>query len=403
MTSAHDHVSRLCSVRPDRRPGSAGNVEATRYVAEQLEQLGWKTELQEFDCLDWTTSGGEIAVGPVVVPLVPSPYGEGTPMARQPDLMAEGVLAAAGSREDLASCDEGTILVLHGQLTERPLTPRGYPFYSSAEDEELLDLIEAARPVAMVSVTGRYPELCGAVEPFPLIEDGSFPVPAADVTPEVGRRLLELAGEQARIELRSRRLPARAENVVARRGPHQGRITVIAHLDTKPGTPGALDNASGVAALLRTAELLADSPVGASGVELLAVNGEDYYAASGELRWLQDADLDQVALAVNIDGIGLPSGPSAWSLYNCSPELEARLRGLLTGSTGLVEGPPWYQSDHGIFAMRGRAALAFTSSDMETALGTVAHSPDDTPEGLDLERIDEVAEAVARVLATGAG
>ena len=44
----------LCVDRPDRRVGSAGNQAATRFFAEALHSFNFRTESQEFGCLDWT-------------------------------------------------------------------------------------------------------------------------------------------------------------------------------------------------------------------------------------------------------------------------------------------------------------------------------------------------------------
>ena len=66
------------------------------------------------------------------------------------------------------------------------------------------------------------------------------------------------------------------ENVVARRpgaDPGAPRALVGAHLDTVRGTPGADDNASGVAGVLETARLLRNG--GASAVELAVWNLEE--------------------------------------------------------------------------------------------------------------------------------
>lgn len=394
VTTVMEHLTSLCSVRRDRRPGSVGNLAATEYVAATLRRLGWATELQWFDCLDWESDGGKLNVAGQDYAVVPSPYGSG--------VSGEARLVTASSLEELSGREaEGAVLLLHGELTGRPLTPLNYPFYSSPEDEHLMRLIETARPLAVVAVTGRYPELCGAMDPFPFIEDGSFTVPVADVGPEVGEQLLKHVGANVHVVLNARRRPARAANVLARRGPQHRRVTVVAHVDSKPGTPGALDNATGVAALLLVAEALVGEVFdGDAGIELLVVNGEDYYAASGEVRYLQGTDIDDVLLAVNLDGVGLPEGATAWSLYGCPPELDARLRGVLAETPGILEGPQWFQSDHAIFAMRGRPALAFTSSDMQTALGMVAHAPTDTPDGVDTPKVKEAAAAVtAAVLA----
>ena len=389
---ATEHLVQLCSVTPDRRPGSAGNLAATDFVAERLRELAWQPEMQWFDCLDWESAESEVEVGGRVWEVAPSPYSTG--------VSGSGPLIAASSKAELAACRaSGAVLVLHGPLTDQPLTPRGYPFYSSDEDEEVLDLIESAEPRAVLAVTGKYPELCGALDPFPFIEDGSVQVPAAAVGPDVGRHLLAHIGQLATVDLRASRRPARAANVLARRGPQGRRITVVAHVDTKPGTPGALDNGTGVVALLMVAEALADEPFdGDVGVELLAVNGEDCYAAPGEVAYLSDANLDDVLLAINFDAVGLPHGPTAWSLYECSSELESLLRRELVDRPGLVEGPPWFQSDHAIFAMHGRPALAMTSADIATALASVAHAPTDTPDRVDMGAVHTAAAAVAAVV-----
>jgi hypothetical protein len=275
------HLEALCSVVPDRRPGSVGNDEAVALAAKAMEGSGWAVELQDFDCLDWETDGGKLTIDGATIDLTPGPYGLG--------VEATGPVRVLRTLQDLEQATlAGSIAVLAGDLASEPLTPKAFPFYGSDEHAEIIRLLEAGAPLAVVAVTGKYPELCGAIDPFPLIEDGDFEIPAASVRPDDAGPLLDGEGEIATVEIRSRRIPSRARNVVASRGPQSPRLTVIAHIDTKPGTPGAVDNATGVVVQLLLAELLdparhPDLPI---GVELLAVNGEDHYAAPGELAWL---------------------------------------------------------------------------------------------------------------------
>lgn len=56
--------------------------------------------------------------------------------------------------------------------------------------------------------------------------------------------------------------------------PDRPRVLLGAHFDTVPGSPGADDNASGVAALLEAARLLADVPTAAT-LELVAFDLEE--------------------------------------------------------------------------------------------------------------------------------
>lgn len=395
-TVAMEHVVALCSVQPDRRPGSTGNHEATAYVEGVFTAFGWTVLLQDFECLDWDSEGGVIEFGGRAIELTPSPYCRGVAGA--------GPLRIVDTIGDLDRPDlAGTIVVLTGDVAGAPLTPKGYPFYASERDADIIERLEQAGPLAVIGVTGKHPALCGALDPFPLIEDGEFTVATANLRADDAAPLLAADGATASIRIDATRVPARARNVVATRGHRTRRVTIIAHVDTKPGTPGAVDNAAGVAVLLLLAELLGPSrhPELAVGVELLAVNGEDHYAAPGELAWLASQDdLADVVLAVNIDGAGFKGGGTHFSTYNLGHALTQHIAGVLEGSSGIREGPEWYQSDHAILAMRGRPALAFTSADLDRLLAEVYHSPADTPDVVASDRVVEIAEALETLVTT---
>lgn len=393
--NARDHLDALCSVVPDRRPGSAGNQEATAYAADVLVNAGWNVSSPEFDCIDWNTDGGLLTVDGRSVALTPSPYGIGASVA--------GRLRVLRDRTDIDRRDlAGSIVVLSGALASEPLTPKAYPFYSSDEHAAIIRTLELAAPVAVLAITGRYPALCGALDPFPLIEDGDFIIPTANLRPEDAAWLYDHDGAEAGVEIRSERWPARARNVIATRGANAPRVTVIAHIDTKPGTPGAVDNAAGVLVLLMLADILSPKrqPQLPIGIELLFVNGEDHYAAPGELHWLavNEGRLDDVVLAVNIDGAGYRGGRSAYSTYNLGPTLAGHVESSFAHRASLVAGPQWYQSDHAIFAMRGRPAVAVTTELIDEMLETLFHSSSDTPKQVDTELLVDVADAIARLI-----
>ncbi len=391
--SARGHVAALCSVAPDRRPGSDGNQQATNYVEEILNGAGWTTTSQKFECIDWRTDGGTFEVATSSIEIDPSPYGR--------PVDTSGPVRIACTLDDLSNSDlSGAVLIVDGELSAEPLTPRGYPFYENQGHVEILDALESAQPAAIVALTGVYPELCGAVDPFPLIEDGRFPIPVAAIGRQDGRSILGAEGRIAHITLRSERRPARARNISGTRGPQDNRILVIAHIDSKPGTPGALDNASGVAVLLLLAELMANQPTDMPvGVELLAVNGEDNYAAPGEVAWLDEHGdgLADIPLVINIDGAGYRHGTTSFSTYNLNPEADAFVKAQFV-RTRLQPGPVWYQSDHAIFAMRGRPALAITSEPLADIMATVFHSAADTPDQVDPDQLAHAALALAELV-----
>jgi aminopeptidase YwaD len=386
-------VDRLCSVVPDRRPGSAGNDEAVSFVAQVLEDAGWDVSLPEFDCLDWVGGGAFIEVGDATVRAVPSPYGLGVD--------AVGPLRVVTTSDDLARPDlAGAVVVVAGELVSEPMTPKSYPFYGSDEHAAIISAIEDARPVAVIAVTGKHPELCGALDPFPWIEDGNFDIPAAALRPIDAGRLLESDGQLAHVVIEASRIPSTARNIVARRGSQDRRVTVCAHIDTKPGTPGAVDNATGVAALVLLAERLHEHEELPIGVELLGVNGEDHFAGPGEVAWLvaNSGQLDAIELFVNIDGAGYRRGRTAFSFYNVDDQRTTAARGLLEGFDDLIEGPPWYQSDHAIFALQGKPALAFTTELIDEMLAELFHADTDTVDQVAPERITNLAAALEHLI-----
>ncbi len=386
-------VDRLCSVVPDRRPGSAGNSEAVSLVARLLGDAGWDVSLPEFDCLDWKGGEAFVEVGAAAIQVVPSPYGLGVD--------AVGPIRVVTRSDDLDRPDlRGAVVVVAGDLVSEPMTPKSYPFYGSDEHTAIVSALEQARPVAVIAVTGKHPELCGALDPFPWIEDGDFDIPAAAVRPTDAGHLLESEGEIAHVTIDATRIPSTARNVVARRGPQDRRVTVCAHIDTKPGTPGAVDNATGVATLVLLAEQLHKYEELPIGVELLAVNGEDHFAGPGEVAWLADNEgrLDSIELFVNIDGAGYRRGRTAFSLYNVDDQRSTSIRGQFEGFDDLVEGSPWYQSDHAIFAMQGKPALAFTTEFLDEMLNELFHADTDTVDQVAPERITNLAAALEHLI-----
>lgn len=76
------------------------------------------------------------------------------------------------------------------------------------------------------------------------------------------QRQLETLGYEARLENVALTDGSASHNVIARAVGSSPRVIVLgAHLDTKPPSPGANDNASGCGALLEIARILAEQPV----------------------------------------------------------------------------------------------------------------------------------------------
>jgi aminopeptidase YwaD len=134
------------------------------------------------------------------------------------------------------------------------------------------------------------------------------------------------------------RLPSTGCNEAATKGDAGSRVVVFGHIDSRMGTPGANDNASGVAALLLLAGLLADYR-GPSGVELVAMNGEHYYSIPGEQQYraANAGRFKEIALGVNLDDISYVRGQVAFSLYGVEDKTSSLVRPVLGRRAGLVE------------------------------------------------------------------
>jgi aminopeptidase YwaD len=295
------------------------------------------------------------------------------------------------------------VLLLRGLLAAEQLMPRNFPFYYPDEHQRIYRALEASGAPAVVTASAPNPAMAGALYPYPMFEDGDFDLPSAYLTAEAGEQLAALAGQPAVLQVQAERRPAQGRNVVARcGGPGPAQVVVMAHIDAKPTTPGALDNASGVVVLLLLAELLAQNPAPGLRVELVAMNGEDHYAAPGEQLYLRHNPdgFAHMVLGINLDGLGYREGRTAYSLYNCPPALEAAITAALGPYPGLVPGEPWYQGDHMLWLQAGRPALAFTSEAAPALMREIIHTPADLPELVDVEKLVEAAQALRALIST---
>ncbi len=383
------YIKALCACQPDRRTGSAGNRAATEFFARTARDWGYAVDTAPFPCLDHIA--GDVSLRGVErsFPVRIGPY--------SPPCELTAPLGAVSTVEELEACScRGKILLLTGEICAEPLMPKNFPFYNPEHHRKIYALLEAKAPAAVISAPGRNPALIGAVYPYPLIEDGDFDIPSVYCDQNTGAELAAADGETFNLKIEARRLQAEACNVILSRNPGaREKVLLCAHIDTREGTPGASDNASGTAVLLLLAEMLRDYR-GPLGIEIIAFNGEDNYSAAGQKNYLarHGESLSQVRLAINLDDVGYREGKTAFSFYGASEELRRRALEVFAGFAGLAEGPPWFQGDHMIFAQMGKPALAFTAEKMPELMATVTHTPADTPELIDRSRLAELARAL---------
>lgn len=390
-----DHVVRLCAAG-DRDLGTQRNRDATTYVSSVMRDLGLEVTELAFDVPEWVAGDASVTVGDKTFSLYAGPF--------SPACAVEGELVPITSADELTTRElAGTVLLLSGEIASVQFTPRGYPFYQNETHAAIVEALETSGAVALIAATGKNPSMTAGMSPFPLVEEPSFGLPSAYMTAEAGKHLASRAGSVVRVRIDSHTRDSCGTQPVGRL--HAGgaqRVVVSAHVDSKPGTPGALDNACGVAVLLAAAELVAGAGVSAD-IEFVPFNGEDHVLAPGEIAYLNARGIGGVSLMINVDAVGLPGAPSAVSLYNADEELSERIESLVSVSEAVRIGEPWPASDHMIFAMQGVPAVALTSSDFETASGVYSHTPLDTPDVPDYELLAHAARFVAALSQTVTG
>jgi len=220
----------------------------------------------------------------------------------------------------------------------------------------------------------------------------------------------------------------RHRNLVARFGPDRGPLLVIgAHYDSHGDTPGADDNASGVAGLIELARLFVAQPP-PRAVELVAYAAEEppHFRTQGMGSWQHARALQAAGIEIDlmialemigtfrddpasqrypVPGLGLlyPSQgdfiavvghPTHW---RATRALKASMRGAAPLPVHSINAPPALAgvdfSDHWSYWQHGMPALMVT--DTAFYRNEQYHRAGDTADRLDYRRMGEVVIGVA--------
>jgi aminopeptidase YwaD len=391
LIKCKNYLKILCSDISERCVGSKGNIQATFFLEKELSQYGWETEMAEFYAIDWEENGAILKCGEKKFEVFASPYSSG--------FEGEGKLISASTVEELSKINaKDKIIFLSGEIAREQLMPKNFVFYNPEEHQKIISLLENSGAKAIISATGRNAALAGGVYPFPLIEDGDFDIPSVYMTEEEGLKLNPEIGKNAFLVSNSRRIPGKGYNLTGKKGnKNSSKIVVTAHIDAKKGTPGAIDNATGVVVLLLLSDLLKDYN-GDKLIEIVAFNGEDYYAVPGQMIYISanKNNFSKILLNINIDGAGYKEGKSAFSLFDLPDEILQHVRKVINQFSGITEGVQWPQGDHSIFLQYGVPAIAVSSkwfidniSDQD-----ITHTPKDNIEIVDCDKIVEISQAL---------
>lgn len=386
------YLNELCVTIPNRHVGSPGNRQATDFFAQTIGTFGFTVEMPEFDCIEWEYGDVHLQVGNQLFLAHVSPYSLAFDSAAP--------LIPISTIEELEKTEIGDkIVLLCGEIAKEQLFPKNFTFYNPERHQNIYRLLEEKAPAAIITATGKNPEIAGGMYPFPMIEDGDFHIPSVYMKDVDGDRLKEYAGQEVTLRFESHRIPATGCNVIARKGKDSTqRIVCSAHIDAKKGTPGALDDASGIAILLALAELLEDYS-GDNCVDIVAMNGEDYYSNPGEMQYFTTTNFEDINLAINIDGAGFRGVDTAYSFYECSDALRLALEDVFANYAGIKKGNQWYQGDHMLFVIKKRPAVAITSENFMELSTNITHTEKDTPDLVDCAKLAGIARSLRDVVA----
>lgn len=377
-------------VKP-RPVGSENNHALQEQLVKVGQELGCQVEQLPFDCFTWEYGDSYFETDKDRLAILPSPF--------SPSAQGEGELLFIGTLQELRQANlKDRIIVFHGEIASEPLMPKDFPFYDVPEHREIAQLLETGKPLAILSAMGKHP-MCG-LDPCPMFEDCHFTIPSAFFPVSQLSRFQQ--EKHSRVAIDSKAVPAAGKQLILRKQAAErpaGKVILCGHMDTAYNTPGALDNAVGLFVTLSVLERLKEVPL-RFDLEVIPFNGEDYTEVSGEQAYLAEhpVNAEEISLVINIDDAGHKGSQNALSLYNVPDHWEAQIESLIAEDPQICRGEEWYASDHSMFAAQGVPCLVFASSDLMTETTRLTHTPQDTVEQVDFTLVENMVDAICRLL-----
>jgi len=361
---AFQHVKALAVDIGPRPAGSNAEIEAARYVGDQLRSYGYVVEEQTF--------GFELELGreASVHLTVPEPQDlKSSAFTGSATGHVEGKLVSAG----LGRPEDFPPGGLQGGIA---LLRRGEIYFA----DKVRNAVEAGASAAVIFNDS--PEFFEGS----LAAEGAIPV--VSISGEDGQRLLAFL-EQGPVEVSvdvGAPLEATSRNVIGR--PADGHCETIsgAHFDSVAQAPGASDNASGTATVLEMARTVAarhlpgDHCFVLFGAEELGLLGSQHL-----VQTLDEAQRHELRAMLNFDMTGVGE---SWLLIG-SPEL-VTLAAQAAAGAGIEaapsEQPEGLGSDHQSFLNAGLPAIwVYRITD------TLLHTPQDTADRVQPHQMEEAA------------
>jgi aminopeptidase Y len=396
-----------------RAAGTPGYEASVDYVAAELTAMGYEVGTPQFEVPTFSeVPGGRLSV------LDGGPAFESGEDMRAMIYSTDGDLTArvatvgfpdSAGGEGERGCDQD-------DWDEFPtgriaLTPPGNCFR-----RDMVEHAQEAGAVALVVANENW-EQGEMLRPTLLFPDG-IDIPAISATGELGQALLDAAETEAevRIQVDTTIGDAPLRDVIAQHGSGEPVVMLGAHLDSVLDGPGLNDNASGTAAVLEIAHLLADAGhPGTVRVGLWAAEEFGLHGSRGYVTSLSSEDIDAISAYINLDMLGSVNAVPMVYANSGAPEGSAAISEFLLGWLQAAGVPAEEEdlstgSDHFFFAQAGipiggifSGASELMSADQAAANGGQAGQPMDpcyhlacdTIENVDVEQVATYAQAAA--------
>jgi aminopeptidase YwaD len=374
--AAFAHVQHLAGAIGPRATGTPSERQAAEYLAAQFRQFGYQVDLHSFRFPYFEARRVELQqLGAASRPVPAMAFFYSAPTALG-GLDADVVHAGLGRPSDY----EGRQVTGAVALVERGSITFGDKAANAA-----------ARGAVAVVIYNNQPEgFMAGVLPQP------SRIPAVMISREDGLRMVE-AAQQGRLRVRllvDTVLETRSTvNFVAtkRGAARPGEIIVVgAHYDSVPSSPGANDNASGVAVVLEAARVLAGTPTPRT-IQFVLFAAEEL-GLFGSVAFADERRGGVVAM-INLDMVGWGSVLMAGSspgrdetMVNAALEV-ARTLGILVNRFRITG------SDHASFERVGIPAVF-----LHRGVDPHYHRPSDLPSIVDPRNLEEAARLVVGIL-----
>jgi aminopeptidase YwaD len=372
-----EHVKHLAVHIGSRLIGSTANLAAAEYISEVFKHSGLSVEKQDIPCPDWVEEHTTLELNGESL--------EASANTFSPSCNISAATIPVCTPVELESTPmTDRILVFYGDLAQTELATKG-GIYVSERDRRILQILEERQPAGIITIN---PTLHAR---WRLIEDFDLDIPSVTVSAHSGLKLLKNPEATVQMKIMAQRTPSHTSNVIGRlQGELPERIVCCAHYDSKVDTPGAYDNAAGVGVLLTLAEILSQK-THRHTLEWVAFTGEEG-AGLGDMEYARRIGngFDQVAAAINIDGVGPFTGTTTVASFAASQEFEALIDERISSFPGVIKVEPWPASDHYIFYSHGTPSIALTSK----GLRDVYHTSSDTFEWISDEKLAEAVQLV---------